>query len=182
MPASPAAWGSQTKAIHGCTENANAEPRTFAKLFEIYVMLAAPAPHAPTLVRAPEEFLLLLDCLGLRLDAIDRFDELGSRIGRRIRQDDQPDPVAFPPQNVGAVRNIRRQRRQQYTVERFLRDPVFLGSRLRMTADGDIPQPRNISIEVIHAVLQRDYRKTPCALPTTIRDRVRRTLPCPMGL
>lgn len=52
----PAAWGSQTKADHGCTENANEEQRTGAKLFEICAMRAARAPHAPTLVNAPEDF------------------------------------------------------------------------------------------------------------------------------
>jgi hypothetical protein len=52
----PAARGSQTKADYGCTENAKEQPRTCAKLLEIYMMFAGRAPRAPTLVNAPEEF------------------------------------------------------------------------------------------------------------------------------
>ena len=99
-----------------------------------------------------------LDRPGLRLNAIDRLDQLCASVRCGVRQDDQADPVTFPPDNVGAVGNILRQRRQQHTVEGFLRDPIFLGARLRMTADGYIPQTRNVPVEVIHARLKFSQR------------------------
>ncbi len=54
--------------------------------------------------------------LRLRLDAVDGLDQLGPGVRRRIRQNHQADSVAFPPEHIEAVRNIRGQWREQYTI------------------------------------------------------------------
>jgi len=94
---------------------------------------------------------VLLERLRLRLDTVNRLDQHCTHVRRRIGQDDQANAIAFPPKNIGAVRDVGCQRRQQHTVKCLLRDSLLFGSRLRMTAHRHISQSRNISVEVVHA-------------------------------
>ena len=79
-----------------------------------------------------------------------RFHQHGAPVRRRIREDDEPDAVALTPHDLRSVWHVRGQRLQQHTVERLLGDSVLLGAPLRVPADGDVSQPGDVAIEMIH--------------------------------
>src|SRR5687768_983904 len=93
------------------------------------------------------------DGLGLRLDPVHRLNELSSTVRRRVREDDQPQPITLPPEDILPIGSVRLDRIEQRAVERLLRNTSLQHLRLGMTAHSDVPEARHVFVKVSHATL-----------------------------
>src|SRR6187455_1343887 len=108
--------------------------------------------------------------LRLCLDTVNRLHQLGASVRGGICQDDEADAVTLTPQDLGAVRGIGRDRREQDAIERLLRNPIFFGALLSVTTHRHVSKVRNIPVKVVHTSLPGASPPVPTESPANDRS------------
>src|SRR5829696_2826458 len=89
----------------------------------------------------------------LRLDPVHGLNELSSPVRRRVCEDDQPQPVTLPPEDILPIGSVGLRRIEQRAVKRLLRNPRLEHFRLGMTAHGAAWKARTARYCGHHAVV-----------------------------